>query len=558
MEYPSTSPFLPPITESEVLVIHKEYGDDKEHEETDAFSYTSNDENISLTHSGSFSVSYSQSVSKYQSTLERDPHSLDISDTHTKMHSANVQQSSIMTEFQASMFLPSLLISSFSSVKQSYDQIARSMAQSMAKRSIYASKSFAFSIVEKLSDDRGASFPLTMFNILPALLGSALFSLPYAMAIGGYSTVIVFFLTALLSSMTSLLLVDSMYEISPRSKRRKRTKLDYVDIAEAAYGKWGSHMMNFTLVLYLFAANIVNIVLLGKSMHNIIQPYVDISLRAVMSIFSILVLPTLYIQRLSHLAYLSLLSSLSIWIGGIVCIVIFFVGVHSWPNNAHNIPLFNWNGYALAVGIWLYTVLPHGIIPQVEACMKEPEHFPRAIYASFCISTPIKVLFAIIGALTYGTSTAPIITNNIVWDSYPVSVVINAALACFALLNFPLNFFVVSDAFDTLVLNPRLKSLRKGGKYHPLWISLTRPFFVAAALGIGLVLPYFELIVGILGSFLGSLVVFVLPCVFHLKLKWGTLSPMGRARDIILLVIGSAAGCIGLYASLKGLAKAVS
>ena len=558
MEHRPASPFLPPIAESEILQFHPDYQDEKDHDDLDTVSYSSYDEKTSLIHSGSLSVSYSQSISKYQSTQEPDAHSLDITDTQPKAHNITIPHGSVMTDFQASMFLPSLLISSFSTVKQSYDQMARSMAQSMAKRSIYTSKSIAYSIIEKLSDDRGASFLLTIFNILPALLGSALFSMPYTVALGGYLTLPAFIIIALLSDATCLLLVDAMYEVSPRSKRRKRTKLDYVDIAEAAYGRCGSRLMNFTLVFYLFAVSIVNIVLIGKSMYTVINSYAQLSLPVVMSIFSVLVLPTLYVQRLSHLAYLSLLSSLAIWIGGIASVVMFIVGAESWKDNAESIRLFDWNGYALALGIWLYTVIPHTIIPQVEACMKEPIRFTKAVNTSFGVSTPVKVVFAVVGALTYATSTAPIITNNIVQNSYPVSVVINVVITLFAVFNFPLNFFIVCDAFDSFTLKPKHVSLRKGGQYHPYWISLTRPILVAIALGIGLVLPYFELLVGVLGSLLGTLLVFIFPCVFHLKLKWKTLSCMQRAIDIFILIIGIVVGCIGLFASLKGLIQAVS
>ena len=534
-----------------------DYQHDKENEDTDALSCYSYDEKASLVHSGSFSVSYGQSVSKYQSTHEPDADNAHVSDTHHKSQQIVIQDGSVMTDFQASMFLPSLLISSFSTVKQSYDHMARSMAQSTAKRSMYTSKSLAYSIIEKLSDDRGASFWLTIFNLLPALLGSALFSVPYAVAVGGYLTIPAFILIGILANVSALLLVDSMYDVSPRSMRPKRTKLDYVDIAGAAYGRWGSRVINFALVSYLFSVCIVNIVLIGKSMYTILHTYVPLSLPAVMSIFTVLVLPTLYVQKLSHLAYLSLLSSVAIWIGGIVSIIMFIVGSNSWKSNAESIPLFEWNGCALALGIWMYSVVPHTFIPQVEACMKEPSGFTKAANASFGISALAKVLFALIGAFAYGTSTAPIVTKNIVNDSYQVSVLINVAIMLYGVFSFPLNFFIVCDAFDSLTLKPTRVNLRKGGKYHPCWITLTRPVLVAAALGIGLVLPYFELLVGILGSFLGTFLVFVFPCVFHLKLKWKHLSHTRRLTEIIILMIGTAVGSIGLYASLKGLISAV-
>ena len=555
MEHPVAAPSLPPIEEHHVLQL--ETADPEEEEEDDVDSQGSFDEKASLVRSGHLSFSYTQSITKYQSTHEQDPRSAETSGIEADKVNDG-QLSSIMTDFQASFFLPSLLISSYSTVRQSYDKMARSMAQSMAKRSICTSRSFAYSIIEKMSDDRGASFGLTMFNILPALLGSALFTIPYAISIGGYSTIPIFILIAMFADFTCLLLADCMYEVSPRSRRLKRTKLDYVEIAEAAFGRHAARLINFTLVFYLFASNIVVLVLIGKSFYSILSRYTDLSLNAMMAIFSILVLPTLFIQRLSHLAYLSLISTLAIIVGSIATMAIFIVKNKSWRTNSGAVPDFNWEGFALALGMWSYTVVPHTIIPQVEACMRQPEKFRKAVHLSFGISTPIKIIFSVIGALTYGSSTQALVTKNVVVSSYPVSVLANAVICVYAVCNFPLNFFVVCDAFDSVTLGAKHINLKKGGKFHPLWILLTRPVLVGIGLGIGMVVPYFGLLVGILGSFLGTLLVFVFPCVFHLKLKWKKQSLLWNMLEIVVLFIGSAVGVIGLYASVKGLYLAIS
>eukprot|EP00794_Sanderia_malayensis_P003484 gene3484-3982_t len=546
------APSLPPIEEHGILNIEacEEELAEGNHDEEFMSSTGSVDERTSLIRSGgSFSYSYTDSH------RFMDTRTLTVNDTEQY---DELRDSSIVTDFQASYFLPSLMLSSYSTTRQSCEHMAHSMAQSLMKRSVYGSRSLAVSLIEKVSDDRGASFGLALFNLLPALLGTAIFTLPYAIALGGYATIPIFIIISLLADFTALLLVDSMYEVSPKSKIRKRTKLDYVEVARGAFGKTGGKLMNFVLIFYLFAVNIVCLVLIGKSFFSILRRFGTVSNQEAMAIFSVLVIPTLFIQKLSHLAYLSILSIVAIAIGVIATLVAFVLQHDQWKANLSTIPVFEWHGFSLALSIWAYTIIQHPIIPQVESSMGEPAKFAKIIHTTVGMSTPIKLLYAVLGAATYGCASQPLITNNIVAYSYPLSVVVNLVVCMFAVSNFPLNYFVVCDAFDHITLGSKRAHLKKGGKYHPLWILLTRPILVAAAVCIGLVVPYFGLLVGVLGSLLGILLVFVLPCSFHLKLKWNTLSWRWKLIEIFVLIFGCLVGCIGLYASVRGLYFAIT
>ncbi len=550
-------PSLQPIEENQVLSIDPDEAEQREYES----SIESIDERTSLVRSGShLSYSYTESMARFMDTNEQEQRTFDGTETEVGSRTDTPQQfqSSIMTDFQASYFLPSLLISSYSSVRQSYEHYARSMAQSIMKKSHYGSTSVAVSLIEKFSDDRGASFGLTMFNLLPMLCGAAIFTLPNAVAVGGYVTIPFFILISIMADFTSMILVDSMYEVSPKSKKLKRTKLDYVEIARAAFGKPGGRLINFILIFYLYAVNVVSLVLIGKSVYAILASFAPLSSKAVMAIFSITVIPTLFIQRLSHLAYLSFLSVLAITIGAISTIVAFVIESKSWHNNITAIPVFDWNGFALAISIWSYTIIPHTIIPQVESSMQEPKKYGKALHSSFATATAIKAIYGVLGALTYGVATESLILDNIKAFSFPLSVLANAVVSIFAILNFPLNLFVVCDAFDQITLGKKRMNWKKGGKYHPLWILMTRPVMVGLGLSIGLVVPYFGLLVGVLGSLLGTLLVFLFPCLFHLKLKWKKLGFGKKLLEIAVLVAGTAFGGVGLFASVKGLYLAIS
>ncbi len=447
-------------------------------------------------------------------------------------------------DLQASLILPSTRLSSHASLRNSSEIIKR---KNLSKSKIGNSS-------QRSLGDYGVSSFLAIANLLPFLIGSATFSLPYAVARGGLISIPGFIIITLLADTSGILLADALYT-SSKGQKKKRVYLDYVELAHAAAGRCGSRLLNFVLIFYLYANNTVSLVLIGKSMYDILHEHATLSLMAITVIFSLLVIPPLFITKLSKLAYLSTVSTLSIIVGGIASIVIFVQHRDRWIANAHALPLFDAEGLAFSLSVWLFMVICHSVIPQVEGSMRDPEAYPRVLHISYLSSTLVKICFGVMGALTFGNATNPIVTINIIVKS--ISIIANAALTCYAVSSFPINFYIVCESFDKFILRNRNRELMKGGKYHYYWILLTRPILVGVGLGIALVVPYFGLLAGVLGSVLAILLVFVFPCWFHLKLKWRTLATWKIILEVMVLITGVCLGLAGLYASLKGLIKAL-
>ena len=518
------------------------------------------DEQTSLLRSGLMSRSYTEeSYHKYTDT-EQAHHTYGPSETVPEA-GGQLLQASVMTDLQASLFLPSLLLSGYSSVKQNYDHIVQqSIAQSVFRRSIIGSRSIMVSLIEKISDDRGASLSLTIANLLPCLLGSSLFTMPYALRGCGYISIFILIILAMLANYTAFLLLDAMYETSPRSQKKKRVRGDYVEIAKAAFGQKMATVMNIILVFYLSTSDIVLMILIGNAFYALLLQYVPLSKLEMTAIFSLFVIPTLFVRKLTHLAYISILATFAVMLGGMASLVLFILNYKSWQANASMIPAFDWEFFALTLSVWLYTLIVHSITPQVEGCMREPAKVKTAIFVSFGVSTVIKILFGVFGALAFGMSTMFLVTDNVILLSHPVGSLINAVVGVYAIAAFPLSFFVVGDTIDSVILgkNPKKHiNWKKGGKYHYLWIFASRVLAVGFGMAIAVSIPYFGPVVGILGAILGTLLVFFLPCLFHLKIKWNKLSVFNKVFEIIIIIVGITAGSIGLYASIKNLYKAI-
>ena len=457
--------------------------------------------------------------------------------------------SSISSSYQTSVFWPSVQLSSYSSAikhKGSTHKFSRS------------SESVMMSLTEKLTDNCETSSWLAVGSIFPFLTGSAVCSMPFAIAAGGYASIAAIIIVSVLADSTGLILVDCLYEISPRTKLRKRVRLDYDEIAAAAWGKHGSRLTYFVQVSYLYATVIICIVLLGKSFYAVLdsclQRAVPLSLTVVTAIISVAVIPTLFTKKLSVMGYFSMLSIISLVIGMVAVTAVFVQHNAMWAINASNIPIFNAEGFTLGLSMMFYAVIAHPVLPQIEGSMRNRSKYKNVIHFSYGFSAVLKIIFGTLGALTFGPATSSLVSLNVLKLNRPIAIVSNLAIGLYAIFIIPLELFVVSEAFDAITLKENSKF--KGGRYQFLWILVTRSLMVAIGLGIAVSVPYFGLIIGVFGSLFGTLLAYIFPCLFHIQLKRKNLSGCQILSETLLMLLGTVIGVTGVYASVRGLVLA--
>ncbi len=62
-------------------------------------------------------------------------------------------------------------------------------------------------------------------------------------------------------------------------------------------------------------------------------------------------------------------------------------------------------------------------------------------------------------------------------------------------------------------------------------------------------IPHFTILMGFIGNFTGTMLSFIWPCYFHLKLKGDTLSLQNVALDCFIIFMGVLFGIVGIYDS---------
>eukprot|EP00794_Sanderia_malayensis_P003485 gene3485-3983_t len=364
--------------------------------------------------------------------------------------------------------------------------------------------SLVATLVEFVPNDCEASLGLTYFNMMVYLISPCIFVMPYMIAKSGYITIVAMLFTAFLTDVTSHLLIHCMYEVSPTSKKCKRTRSDYIDIARAAFGPKASKLMGYLLLTHLSFYGLYSFILVGNAVCAMLPVNSTLSKRAIMAISAVVIMPSLFFRRLSRVAYMSLLTTLTLVIGALSTFGLFVKENASWRANFNTIPLFDWEYFTYALSTWQYTLILHGILPQMEASMRNPDDVSKAVHLSYATSTLLKIAFGLMGALTFGTSTVHVlVTNDIILVSRVINVIANVSVVVNCALGFPLFFYAVCDSFDVLTMNYIHPNLKRSGKCGTVWLVFSRISLIGVTVAIAIVLPFYGPLLGFFGSIFG-------------------------------------------------------
>lgn len=106
------------------------------------------------------------------------------------------------------------------------------------------SATMTVSLLEKPSDDRRASAFLAGWNVTNLIQGTGILGVPYAVRMGGWAAVAANALVAFLCCYTGKLLIECLYETSKRTGQKKRVRVNYPEVGEAVWPRWGNQIVS--------------------------------------------------------------------------------------------------------------------------------------------------------------------------------------------------------------------------------------------------------------------------------------------------------------------------
>ncbi|KAK1359546.1 Vacuolar amino acid transporter 1 [Heracleum sosnowskyi] len=387
------------------------------------------------------------------------------------------------------------------------------------------------------STEGTTSFFKTAFNGLNALSGVGILSTPYALASGGWLSLIFLFLIAFVTFYTALLIQSCMDADSSI-----RT---YPDIGERAFGRKGRVLVStfMNLELYLVATGFL--ILEGDNLNNLL-PGMGFEIsgfriggnQGFIIIVALIILPTILLNNMGLLSYISATGVVASFV---ILGSIFWTGAFEGIGFHEKGELLNWKGIPTGISLYAFCYCAHPVFPTLYTSMGNKKNFSKVMFLSFLLCTITYALIAVFGYLMFGSMLKSQITLNLPTNK------VSSKVAIYTTVVNPI-------AKYALILTPIIHTIENRFRSYCKKRSISvfiRTALLISTVAVALTVPFFGLLMSLVGAFLSVTASILLPCLCYLKIS-GSYQRFGFQVGIIglILVFGIAILVIGTYTSL--------
>ncbi|KAI3985704.1 hypothetical protein MKX01_030618 [Papaver californicum] len=252
---------------------------------------------------------------------------------------------------------------------------------------------------------------------------------------------------------------------------------------------------------------------------------------------ALVVLPTVLLRDLRVISYLS-------WSGGVLATVLIFlsvfvVGMEDGIGFHQTSPVVNWSGLPFAIGVYGFCYSRHSVFPNIYHSCLIRINLTRHCFV-LCV-----VLYggvAVMGFLMFGQSTQSQITLNMPKHAIASKVAIWTT------------FSSLTSSTNALLMNPLARSLEEllpPRVTNTFWcFVLLRVVLVTSTVCVVSLLPFFGLVMALIGSLLSILVAIVMPARCFLKLMRKEATQSQIILSVLVLISGIFSAALGTYTSL--------
>ncbi|KAE9204935.1 hypothetical protein PF004_g17703 [Phytophthora fragariae] len=362
----------------------------------------------------------------------------------------------------------------------------------------------------------------TFINTCIAFLGSGVLGLPYAFRKCG---VLMGFVTlvgvATVSTYAMMLVVQCKYKLKQQGKHVTK----YGEIGFFAMGQIGSTLVNSALVISQTGFCIAYLIFISTNAHK----FLDVSKQLVVSVCVPPLIGFSLLKHMKELAYVALLADFMCILGLLVVLNIDLGYMEQDHDDIEAIGVVS--AVPFFFGVASYCFEGVGMVLPLENSMQNKRNFTPILVCTVVIITALYATFGVCGYLAFGNDTDAVITLNFEGGGGLVTLV--KVFLCLGLFfTYPVMLFPVFEVLQPMVscgnkLEDSRVTERKGVALRAGVVLFTA--VIAAAI------PDFGRFISFIGSTCCSLLAFILPAYFHLRLFRDEPATLGRRLNQVFL-----------------------
>jgi solute carrier family 32 (vesicular inhibitory amino acid transporter) len=400
-----------------------------------------------------------------------------------------------------------------------------------------------------------STVPQTIFNSVNVLIGVGILALPLGIRLSGWVLGLIFLLLAALSTNYTAKLLARCLDTNSGATT-------YGDIAFLAFGSFGRNMVESLFILELTAANVALIILFGDTMNSLIPSVPTLT-------WKILLALGLIPLNFAPFKYLSVTSILGIMCCLGIVLIVFIDGLlkPTSPGSLREVAATyafpqDWRTVPLSLGLFMAPWGGHSVFPAIYKDMRHPQKYTRALTYTYVFTYGLDLAMAVLGYLMFGDGVRDEVTTNLLKSThYPhaLNVLTVVLIAIIPVTKVPLTNRPMSDTInkkfliDLRQMDPKARRHSEKSWKHNLARGAISCSANIIQLGLAVLVPNFDSIMGLMGSALCFTICVIMPVAFYLRIfagDGGQISKVERAVDWMLIVVCTALGVVGTVFSI--------
>jgi vesicular inhibitory amino acid transporter len=396
-------------------------------------------------------------------------------------------------------------------------------------------------------DDNGSnSWTSTLTLMVGSNAGAAVLALSSATKNSGWIGIFVLLVCSVITNYTAHLIGKII------SNSISKPNPSFSDIGEAAFGKLGRSISNFSIYVTLIGIVILYLILIGQLLNGIFPclPRGFFTL-----VIGVAVIPiVLIIKTMKEAKWTSYLALSTTYIAGLLALGIslryYYSESYDDATQIHNFSNQFFTSFAsltLGFSVYLFALGAHPIFPSLYSEMKDKTKWGLVTNVGWVLICSLYFPVAFIGYLVYGNS----LDNNDTILETIMKFVGNSGLVIFAEILFIIHFICAIPIF----LTPCLYSFNQYLKSKNVECNdrLTRIIICMIIIVVALFFPYLTSVMTIISDVSTSLAAMILPPIFYWKLI--ETNRKEKVLAVVIVVLGVVASVVGIVEAIRDLRR---